>query len=77
VLRHGLLLGTAGGVAGIGGALVMARVLKSLLFGVSAADPISYGGAALAMALAILLACSLPAWRAARIDPMAALRDDG
>jgi putative ABC transport system permease protein len=77
ILRHGLLLAAAGGVVGIGGAFVMARVLKSLLFGVSAADPISYAGAAVAMALAILLACSLPAWRAAHIDPMAALRDDG
>jgi putative ABC transport system permease protein len=77
VLGHGLLLAAAGSLAGIGGALVVARILKTLLFGVSAADPISYAGAAIAMAFAILLACSLPAWRAAHIDPIAALRDDG
>ena len=55
----------------------MARVLRNLLFGVSAADPVSYAGAAVVMALAVLLACGLPAWRAARVDPMVALRNDG
>jgi len=59
------------------GALGLARLLRSLLFGVSGVDPISYGGAAHVMALAILLACGLPAWRAARVDPMMALREDG
>ena len=77
VLRQGVLLAAAGGVAGIVGAFGMARLLSSLLFGISAVDPISYGGAALVMALAILLACGLPAWRAARVDPMTALRQDG
>jgi ABC-type antimicrobial peptide transport system permease subunit len=52
-------------------------MLSSLLFGIGALDPISYGGAALVMVLAILLACGLPAWRAARVDPMSALRQDG
>jgi ABC-type antimicrobial peptide transport system permease subunit len=77
VLRQGVLLAVGGGAAGIVGAFGMARLLNSLLFGISAVDPISYGGAALVMALAILLACGLPAWRAARVDPMSALRQDG
>jgi putative ABC transport system permease protein len=77
VLRQGVLLAAIGGAAGVGGAFVTARVLKSLLFGVTALDPVSYAAAALVMALAVLLACGLPAWRAARVDPMAALRDDG
>jgi len=77
VLRQGVLLASAGAVAGIVGAFGVARLLSSLLFGISAVDPISYGAAALVMALAILLACGLPAWRAARVDPMSALRQEG
>jgi ABC-type antimicrobial peptide transport system permease subunit len=77
ILRQGVLLAVAGGLAGIVGAFGMARMLSSLLFGIGALDPISYGGAALVMVLAILLACGLPAWRAARVDPMSALRQDG
>jgi putative ABC transport system permease protein len=77
VLRQGILLALVGAAAGALGALVLSRVLKSLLFGVSAADPVSYAGAAGVMALAVLLACGLPAWRAARVDPMEALRNDG
>jgi len=72
-----VLLAVAGGAAGIVGAFAVARVLNSLLFGISAVDPISYGGAALVLAVAILLACGLPAWRAARVDPMSALRQEG
>jgi putative ABC transport system permease protein len=77
VLRQGVVLAAIGAAAGICGAFVMARVLKSLLFGISAADPISYAGAGLVLAIAVLIACGLPAWRAARVDPMVALRDDG
>jgi putative ABC transport system permease protein len=77
ILRQGVLLAAAGAVAGVFGGFALARVLRNLLFGVSAADPISYAGAAFVMALAVLLACGLPAWRAARVDPMVALRNDG
>jgi putative ABC transport system permease protein len=77
VLRQGVLSASVGAAAGIGGALALGRVLKSLLFGVSAFDPISYAGAIAVMALAVLLACGLPAWRASRVDPMVALRNDG
>ena len=76
VLRQGVLLAAAGTALGILGALAVARALNSLLFGVGAADPISYASAATVMALAVLVACGLPAWRAARVDPMVALRNE-
>ena len=71
------MLAAAGTIIGIGGALVLARGLQSLLFGVGAADPLSYAGAAVVMAVSVLLACALPAWRASRVDPTVALRGDG
>jgi len=74
VLRQGVILAVVGAAAGIGGAFVLARFLHSMLFGVTAADPISYIGAGVVMALAVVIACGLPAWRAARVDPMVALR---
>jgi putative ABC transport system permease protein len=76
VLRQGVLLAAAGACAGICGALALARGLESLLFGVGAADPVSYAGAAAVMGLSVLLACTLPAWRAARVDPAVALRSE-
>jgi len=76
VLRQGVLVAAAGAALGILGALAVARALNTLLFGVGVADPISYVGAATVMALAVFLACSLPAWRAARVDPMVALRTE-
>jgi putative ABC transport system permease protein len=77
VVRQGVGLAAAGTVLGIAGALVLARGLQSLLFGVGAADPFSYAGAGLVMAVSVLLACALPAWRASRVDPTVALRGDG
>jgi len=74
VIRQGALLAGAGTIVGIGGAFALARGLRSLLFGVGATDPISYAGAAAVMGLSVLLACGLPAWRAARVDPTVALR---
>ena len=77
VVRQGVVLAAAGTLVGIGGAFVLARGLQSLLFGVGAADPLSYAAAAAVMAMSVLLACALPAWRAARVDPTLALRRDG
>jgi putative ABC transport system permease protein len=77
IFRQGALFAGAGAAAGICGGFVLARVLNHLLFGISAADPISYAGAAAVMALAVAIACGVPAWRAARVDPMVALRNDG
>ena len=63
------------GVAiGIAGAVALSRVLRSLLFGVSATDPLTYGAIASALILVALGACWLPARRAAGVDPVIALR---
>jgi putative ABC transport system permease protein len=77
VVRQGVSLAAAGTLVGIVGALAIARTLESLLFGIGAADPVSYVASAAVMAVSVLLACGLPAWRAAHVDPMVALRDDG
>ncbi len=75
VLRRGGLL-TAGGVLlGTAVALGSTRLLGSLLYRVSPRDPVVFGLAFLVMAFASLAACFLPAWRAARTDPLRALRD--
>jgi predicted permease len=75
VLREGVLLLAAGFLLGAAGALALRRTLASQLFGVSVADPLVIGGVTALLALAALLACALPARRAARIDPCAALAD--
>jgi putative ABC transport system permease protein len=73
-LGRGLRLGAAGAVCGVVLALVVARLLSTLLYGVSATDVVSFT-AALALAMTIVLLASLiPAWRASRTDPIAALR---
>jgi len=76
VMRRGLLLAGVGAIAGLAGAALGARLMQSLLYGVTAADPASYAGAA-ALILSIVLAASwLPVRRAIRIDPARALRVD-
>ena len=62
----------------IGGAIAFAatRAIKGLLFGVTAADPLTFGVVALALVLVMLLASYVPAWRATRVDPVTALRHE-
>jgi putative ABC transport system permease protein len=74
VVGHGLKLAALGIVPGLLGALVMTRWLSSLLYGVSASDPLTYAGVALLTACVALAACLVPARRATKVDPMVALR---
>jgi putative ABC transport system permease protein len=69
-----LFVGLAGGLAG---AVVLTRVLKSLLFQVSALDPAAFAVACVLMTLIGILAAWIPASRAANVDPMTVLRDEG
>jgi macrolide transport system ATP-binding/permease protein len=73
-LGRGVRLGAIGAVCGLVAAIALTRLLASLLYGVSATDVVSFA-AALATVLTIVLGASvIPAWRASRIDPIAALR---
>jgi putative ABC transport system permease protein len=74
VMIRGIRLVAAGLVLGVAGALVLTRCVSSLLFHISATDPATFLGAVLLLAAVALAACYLPAHRAARADPMVALR---
>ena len=74
VLRKGMLLTVLGSLLGLAGAFVLTRWMSSLLFGVSASDPWTYALVVLVALGAALLACSIPARRATRVDPLVALR---
>jgi macrolide transport system ATP-binding/permease protein len=74
VIRHGLTLTAAGILLGIAVALVLTKLASNLLYHVSPRDPLSFGAAGVVMAIASLVACVVPAWRAARTDPVRALR---
>ena len=75
-VRDGLLLISVGVVLGLGAAIAATRLLTSLLYGVSAVDPITYAAVSAGLASAALLACYLPARRAASVDPVTALRSE-
>ena len=76
ILREGLALTLAGLVAGFAAALFVTRTMQALLFGVSATEPVVFGGIALLLIGVAVIACWIPARRAMRLDPMAALRRD-
>jgi putative ABC transport system permease protein len=76
VSSQGLRMALAGVAIGMMGTVVAARSLASLLYGISALDPVTLGSASVALIAIALAACALPARRAARIDPMRALRSE-
>ncbi len=76
VLRQGVRLALVGVVLGLGGALALARVLRSLLYEVSAADPVTFACVSMAAVAIAAFACYLPARRATGVDPVNALRSD-
>ncbi|MCA1817261.1 MAG: ABC transporter permease [Acidobacteria bacterium] len=74
VVGQGMKLAVVGVAVGLVGAYAATRAMSSLLFGVNATDPVTYGGVALLLTSVALLACLLPARRATKVDPMIALR---
>ena len=76
VLRRGLALAGAGVLLGLCGGVALTRLLRSLLFAVSPGDPGIFAAIVLLLAFVSALACWLPARRAARVDPMVALRSE-
>jgi len=76
LVRQGATLAAIGVALGIAGAVALMRFLESMLYGVSATDPVTFCGAALLLGVVTLLACYIPARRATGIGPLAALRHE-
>ena len=74
IVKQGSLLIMIGLTLGLAGAYALTRLIASLLFGVTAKDPMTFVAAAVLLALVALLACYIPAWRATKVDPLEALR---
>lgn len=76
IIRQGMALVFVGTILGIAGAALLTRLMASLLYGVSATDPVTFAAVAILLTLVSVMACYLPARRAMRVDPMTALRCD-
>jgi predicted permease len=74
VIRRGMALASVGIVAGFAGAIAIGRLLTSLLYGLPARDPVTLVGAVVILTVVAAIACWVPARRASRVDPVAALR---
>ena len=74
IVGQGFRLAVAGIIVGMAGALALTRILASLLFGITPIDPVTFGAVAILLVGVALLACYIPARRAAKVDPMVALR---
>jgi putative ABC transport system permease protein len=77
VVRRGLALAVFGVALGTAGAYAVTRVMRSLLFGVSERDPATFIGVAVLLGVVALIASWIPARRAARVDPLTAMRVEG
>jgi putative ABC transport system permease protein len=76
VLSQGAFLVCMGIVVGLAGAFALSRLLGAMLYGVGAHDPLTFASVPVLLALVALVATLIPAWRAARVDPVIALRAD-
>jgi putative ABC transport system permease protein len=76
VIRRGMTLALIGAAIGLAGAFAVTRLMSSLLFGISSADPLTFAAVSLVLLATALLACLIPARRATRVDPLAALRNE-
>jgi predicted permease len=74
ILRQGMALALIGVVIGLIASLTLTRLTKTLLFGVSATDPLTFVGVAMLLIMVAALACWIPARRATKVDPLVALR---
>ncbi len=76
MLKQGVLPAIGGGVIGLAGAFIVTRFVSSQLFGVSPTDPLTFLSVAILLTLVSVLACYVPARRAARVDPVTTLRTE-
>ena len=74
VIRYGLTLTLIGLAIGLAAAFAMTRAMAQILYGVTSTDALTFGGITFLLALIALLACYIPARRAAKVDPVVALR---
>jgi putative ABC transport system permease protein len=76
IMKQGLILTAVGVIAGLAGAFGLNRLIASMLFGVQPTDTTTMVGVVATITLVAAVACWVPAWRAARLDPNVVLRED-
>jgi putative ABC transport system permease protein len=76
VVQQGMLQALAGSAIGVGGALLLSRLMAGILYGVRPADPVTFGTVSMVLGLTALLAICVPARKATRVEPMVALRHE-
>ena len=76
IVFHGLKLALAGVAIGLGTSFALTRFIRSLLFGISPTDPLTFTTVAIFLTIVAIAACAIPARRAMTVDPMIALRHD-